>query len=193
MGSRGNLIKALLVAGMVLAAHSVGAQSFNVGAGIVRSSNLGFDEYYGLGLMEASFNHPSLYARIGVELLDAEKNGQNGYGANLDITITRPLSDQWGVLAFYRPSLIKQTDYKKNAHSFGGGLALSTKKNGRWDFYAGMSQDDYLVRNIGVEFRYGYGHWLRVKADALQLTHPVTKREHKANRISITVAPRIVW
>lgn len=178
---------------LILCADTLYAQSFNAGAGIVRSDNLGFDEYYGIGIVEASFNHPSIYARIGVELLDAEKNNQDGYGANLDITLTKPFTEKWGVLAFYRPAWIFQTHYKKNAHLFGAGIALSTEHSGRWDFYAGMSQDDYRVRKVGVEWRYGSGHWLRVKGEAFQLTHPVTNKEFKANRISLTVAPRIKW
>lgn len=176
-----------------LATSSSSAQSFNLGAGVVRSDGLGFDEVYGLGIVEASLNHPSLYLRVSVELLNAEKRGQDGYGANLDITVTKPITEKFGVLAFYRPSAIFQTDYRKSAHNFGGGLAITTKRNGRWDFYAGISQDDYKIRTAGVELRIGTGHWLRVKGEAFQLTHPITGNKSKANRVSVSVAPRIRW
>lgn len=184
-----------LICGALLAfcASASNAQSFNAGIGVVRSDNLGFDKVYGSGIVEASLNHPSLYVRIGVEILDSEKNKQDGWGANLDLTLTKPLTEKYGVIAFYRPSWILQTDYKKNAHSWGAGFAITTERNGRWDFFASMSQDEYQVRGGGVELRVGSGHWLRIKGEGFQLTHPVSGDKFKANRVSITVAPRIRW
>lgn len=169
------------------------AQSFNLGLGAVRSVGLGFDEIYGLSVMEVSTSHPSLYFRASVEILDAEKIGQDGYGASLDITLTKPVAEKWGILACYRPSFIDQTDYKKSAHQFGAGVALITKKNGRWDLYGMIGQDNYKPRTIGMEFRFGHGHWLRLKAESVQLTIPSTGKKQRGSRVALTIAPRIIW
>ena len=184
-------LRTLLNVGLFFLATALPAQSFNIGAGVVRSEGLGFDEYYGSGLIEVNGATDSLIYRFGIELLDSEKKGQNGWGGRVDITLTKPLSGSVGVIAFYRPSFIDQTDYTKAAHQVGIGAAFVTEKNGRWDIFYGVANDEYSQQSIGAEFRYGSGHWLRVKTEYIRMEHPESHNDLSGSRISITIAPRI--
>jgi len=176
-----------------LLSSSLGAQSFNAGIEAVNSRGLGFEEWYGGGVIEASGSTNVLLYRMGVEVLDAQKKGQDGWGGRIDVTLTIPMWRNTGLLAFYRPSYIHQTDYSKAAHEVGAGVAFLSKRNGRLDLYYGKSFDDYSQENIGAEIRVGSGHWLRIKLDYIGITQPVTGRHSSGSRMSLAIAPRIKW
>lgn len=168
-------------------------QSFSLGLGVVNSQALGFEEWYGVGVIEVSASTDALQYRLGLEIMNAEKLHQDGWGGRMDLTVTRPLNPKMGVLAFYRPSWIHQTNYDKSAHVVGAGVCFTTKHNGRWDFYAGFAHDEYKQQELGMELRVGHGQWLRVRAESITVTHPSTGKTQRGSRVSMVVAPRIKW
>lgn len=179
---------------LMLVCAPLGAQTWNAGLSLTHSMGLGFEDWYGGGIVEASFNTNAVMVRAAIEVLDSQKESQeSGWGGRLDLSLIRPLTEHLGAMAFYRPSFISQHDYSKDSHEVGIGLVYATDKNGSWTFFYGKSADDYHSQSYGVELRAGKGHWWRSRYEVVDLERPITGEKLRGGKIVVSIAPRLRW